>query len=101
MTRADVKFILKVPDNVASVLKKLHPLIKSHIRSGLRAILKQSYIGKALKDELQGLRSFRVKRYRLIYRVCLDKQQVEIITIGPRRIIYEETFRNLTENKNS
>ncbi len=101
MTPAEGKFILRVPDDVASLLKKLHPVIKSHIRSGLRAILKNPYSGKALKDELQGLRSYRVKRYRIIYRVILKKQHIDIITIGPRKIIYEETFRNLSGNQKS
>ncbi len=100
MTPAEGKFLLRVPDDVAVVLKKLHPVIKSHIRSGLRAILNAPYSGKALKDELQGLRSYRVKRYRIIYCVHLDTHQIDIITIGPRRIIYEETFRNLSKNRN-
>ena len=101
MKKNEEKFILRLPDDVASVLKKLHPAIKSHIRSGLRTIIENPYNGKALKEELRGLRSYRVKRYRIIYRVCLDRHQIEIITIGPRRIIYEETFHNLAENKNS
>lgn len=101
MTLAEGKLLLKVPDDVASILKKLHPVIKSHIRTGLRAILKDPYSGKALKEELQGLRSYRVKRYRIIYRVRLNRQHIDIIAIGPRRIIYEETFRNLAGNKNS
>jgi len=100
MIQNEEKFILRLPDDVASVLKKLHPVIKSHIRSGLRTILKDPYSGKALKDELHGPRSYRVKRYRIIYRVRLRKQHIDIITIGPRRIIYEETFRNLAENQN-
>ena len=101
MTPAKGKLVLRVPDDVASVLKKLHPAIKSHIQSGLLTILNDPYSGKALKDELQGLRSYRVKRYRIIYRVRLRKQHIEIITIGPRRIIYEETFRTISENRNA
>ncbi len=101
MTPTEKKFILRVPDDVASVLKKLHPVIKSHIRSALRSILKNPHSGKALKDELQGLRSYRIKRYRIIYRVRLDRHQIDIITIGPRKIKYEETFRNLAGNQNS
>jgi len=95
------KFRLRVLDDVAAVLKKLHPVIKAHIRSGLRAILKDPYSGKALKDELQGLRSYRVKRFRIIYRVRPGRQRIDIITIGSRKIIYEETFRNLAGNQNS
>lgn len=96
---AEGKFVLRVPEDVAAILKKLHPTIKSHIRAGLRTILDDPYTGKALKEELTGLRSYRVKRYRIIYRVCPSKQQIDIITIGPRKIIYEETFKILSENQ--
>jgi mRNA interferase RelE/StbE len=72
-------------------------MIKSHIRSGLQTILDNPYAGKALKDELKGLRSYRVKRYRIIYRIRPGKKHIEIITIGPRKIIYEETYRILTK----
>ena len=100
MTPTEGKFILRVPDDVASVLKKLHPVIKSHIRSALRSILKNPHSGKALKDELHGLRSYRVKRYRIIYRVRLNRHPIDILTIGPQKIIYEETFRILSGNRN-
>lgn len=89
------KFTLRVPGDVPVFLKKCHPLIKSHIRSGLQSILDNPQIGKALKDELSGLRSHRVKRYRIIYRINAERQHIEIVTIGPRSIIYEETFRIL------
>ncbi len=93
------KFVPRVPDDIASVLKKLHPMIKLHIRSGLKNIIGNPYGGKALKDELKGLRSYRVKRYRIIYRIRPKRRQIEIVAIGPRRIIYEETFRILSKNQ--
>lgn len=89
------QFRLLVSDDVASVLKNLHPTIKTHIRTGLQEILVNPYCGKALKEELQGLRSYKIKRYRIIYRIRPKKKQIEIIVIGPRKHIYEETFRLL------
>ena len=44
--------------------------------------------GKALKEELAGLHSFRVSRFRIVYRV--KNRVVEIIAVGPRNRIYEE-----------
>ena len=96
---ADINFILKVPDDVAAALKKLHPIIKSHIRSGLRNILQDPYVGKILKDELAGLRSYRVKRYRIIYRIDREKKQIALVAVGPRKIIYEETYRIIVDNQ--
>jgi len=92
-------FRLKVPDDLAALVRKLHPEIKSRIRDALQAILDDPNIGKTLKDELHGLRSFRVKRYRIIYRIVPDKKYLEIIAIGPRRHIYEETFKLITREE--
>jgi mRNA interferase RelE/StbE len=49
--------------------------------------------GKALKEELHGLRSYRIKRFRVIYRIVAPEKILEIIAIGPRKNIYEETFK--------
>ena len=98
MALPEAKFTLRVPDAVASVLKKLHPVIKSHIRTGLKIVISDPYIGKALKDELSGIRSYRIKKYRIIYRVINEKQLIDIIAVGPRKTIYEETFRIISKS---
>ena len=49
-------------------------------------------IGKSLKDELEGLRSYRISRFRIIYRISAN-QIIEVVAIGPRQPIYEETYR--------
>lgn len=59
----------------------------------MKAILADPSSGKALKEELAGLRSFRVGTFRVIYRV--RRNVVEIVAIGPRERIYEETYRLL------
>ncbi len=88
-----VEYRLRVPDETASFLRKFHPEIKRHIRKALEMIVHDPFCGKALKNDLEGMRSFRVKRYRLIYRVVSGVKEIEIIAIGPRKNIYEETFR--------
>ena len=85
---------LKVPDGVAEVIRNLHPHLKKKIKASLQSIITDPYLGKALKDELAGMRSFRVSRFRIIYRVS-DQKLIEIIAIGPRECIYEDTFRLL------
>lgn len=87
------KYQLRVPDEIASLIRNLHPHIKSQIKVSLQAIIDDPHCGKALKDELHGLRSYRVKRYRVIYRIVSGKKYLEIIALGPRRNIYEETFK--------
>ena len=85
---------IAVPDHVAELVRGMHPLLKRKIKAALGAIAADPDSGKLLKEKLEGLRSFRVSRFRIVYRVG-DDGWVEIIAIGPRRIIYEETFRLL------
>lgn len=93
--------MLRVPADIASLIRNLHPQIKSSVRLALNTILNDPNSGKSLKDELAGLRSYRVKRYRIVYRISSAKKELEIIAIGPRKNIYKETFRiiSLKEKK--
>lgn len=43
------------------------------------------------------MRSYRVKRYRIIYRIVAGENYLEIIALGPRRNIYEETFKIISK----
>ena len=81
---------LGIPDSVAELVRGLHPHLKQKIKASLKIILNNPHAGKALKDELAGLRSFRVSRFRVIYRV--RRRCVDVVAIGPRERIYEETF---------
>ena len=84
------EYKLRVPDEIAAVLRGLHPHLKKKIKASLKLILAAPDLGKALRDELAGLRSFRVARLRIIYRV--RRNVIEIVAVGPRERIYEETF---------
>jgi mRNA interferase RelE/StbE len=79
------------------LVRGLHPDLKRKIRAGLDALVKEPEAGKVLLDDLEGFRSFRVGRFRIIYRVGRDL--IEIVAIGPRRTIYEETLKRLQQEK--
>ena len=84
---------LRVPPAVVSlILRHLHPQLKGKIRRGLDALVEDAAVGKALREELAGLRSYRIGRFRIVYREA-SGGVVEIVAIGPRRTIYQETFR--------
>jgi len=89
---------LRVPDDVEGLVRKMHPDLKKKIKVSLQIILYNPETGKALKDELEGLRSFRVSRFRIVYRISSEKL-IEIIAIGPRERIYEETFLILKKER--
>ncbi len=88
---------LLVPDETADLIRGMHPHLKRKIKSALHMILTDPLSGKALKDELAGLRSFRVSKFRIIYRTS-GKKRIEIVAVGPREKIYEETFRLLKKS---
>ena len=89
---------LRVPSDVAELIRSLHPHLKKKIRSSLQAIISDPDSGKALKEELAGLRSFRVGNFRIIYRVG-EGAQIEIIAVGPRKNIYDETYKLLKKGR--
>jgi mRNA interferase RelE/StbE len=55
-------------------------------------LLEEPLRGKALKAELDGLRSLRVARFRVVYRIG-GEGTIEVVAVGPRQRIYEDTLR--------
>lgn len=83
---------LYVPDEAADLIRTMHPDLKKRVKVTLQALLVAPFSGKALGDELEGLRSSRVGHYRIVYRVSEDRL-IEIVAIGPRISIYGATLR--------
>jgi mRNA interferase RelE/StbE len=92
MSSLEAIHTLRVPDDVARLIRGLHPGIKRKVRAALEEIVAGPRCGKPLKEELAGLRSFRLGRLRIVYGLG-DDRTIEIITLGPRRSVYEETHR--------
>ena len=89
-----VTYKLRMPDETADFIRHMHPEIKKKIKSSLEIILSDPHAGKSLKGELTGLKSFRTGRLRIVYKIS-SKQIIDIVSVGPRRIIYEITYRLL------
>lgn len=70
-------------------IAKLHPDIKSVIRSRLDKLKKDPFAGKKLERELSGYCSLSAKRFRIIYRINDENDAIEIHYVGHRRDIYE------------
>jgi mRNA interferase RelE/StbE len=85
-----VAYKLRVPGEAAESIRGMHPHLRKKIRAALKILLANPAEGKPLKEELNGLRSFRVSRLRIIYRI--KKSTIEIVAVGPRNRIYEETL---------
>ena len=82
---------LRMLQDLANLIRGMHPSLKKKVRSSLEIILSDPTSGKALRDDLAGLRSFKLGRLRVVYKV--SKTEVQVVAIGPRSRIYEETSR--------
>ena len=87
-----IRRTLRVPYEIVALIRGCHPKLKMKIRAGLRQIVAEPESGKSLKDEVQGLKSYRISRFRIIYRLS-SKQIIDIVAVGPRKTIYEETYK--------
>ena len=89
---------LRVPDEIVSLIRGMHPLLKKRVQAALNEISHDPSCGKVLKEELAKLRSFRIKRFRIIYKVS-TKKQISLVALGPRKYVYEETFRIIRKSR--
>ena len=86
-------YSVRIPSSIANLIRNMHPHIKMKVKAGLRAIAVDPFAGGALREDLRGLRSFRVSRFGIIY--SLSGKTAEIMAVGPRRTIYEETLKQI------
>jgi mRNA interferase RelE/StbE len=84
---------VRLPNDVQQLIRSLHPDLKRRVRAALELLCANPEAGKALKGELEGWRSLRVGRLRIVYREA--RKQIEVAAIGPRASIYFETTRRL------
>ena len=88
---------LKVPTEVREFIRRLHPELKRKVRAALSDILDDPSCGKALKEELEGYLSLRVGRSRIIY--SIGDGVIEVVAVGSRSSIYEETARQIRRDR--
>ena len=72
------------------VVRHLPPTLKRSVRAAIRALTANPQTGEPLRDELRGLFKFRVRRYRIVYRVLERPRVIRILAVGERRTVYEE-----------
>jgi mRNA-degrading endonuclease RelE of RelBE toxin-antitoxin system len=77
------------------ILRHLHPNLKRSVRQTLDDLASDPFLGKPLQDELTGLWSLPVGRYRLIYQV--SETSIAVVFLGPRRTVYARLRELLTE----
>ena len=86
-----------IPPNVAGVIRSLHPDLKQLIKSAIRVIVANPECGEPLKRELDGLRKYRVRRFRVVYAVHQKTRIIRLMAVGHRRSVYEELTERLRQ----
>ncbi|HLZ47458.1 MAG TPA: type II toxin-antitoxin system RelE/ParE family toxin [Candidatus Limnocylindria bacterium] len=79
------------------MIRAAHPDLRRKIRALVDALAARPEIGKPLVEELAGFSSARLGRYRVIYR--WSRADLEVVLVGPRATIYEDTSRLLRRNR--
>jgi mRNA-degrading endonuclease RelE of RelBE toxin-antitoxin system len=75
-------------------LSKLHPEGKRTIKKALNELRQDPYLGDDLQEELSAFKSYKSKRYRILYNINEKENFIEICYIGHRRDVYDQ-FRLL------
>ncbi len=84
-----MKYRLAIAPGAAERIRHLPPDVKRAIREALRAIALDPAAGTALLRELEGCMKYRVRRYRIVYRVDRAARTVAVLAVGHRRTIYD------------
>ena len=77
-----------------ALLAYFHPDIKKNLKGALKELKMNPSLGKYLKQDLAGFQTYRLKRYRIIYKTINKSKTVRVYYIGHRRDVYE-LFNNL------
>ncbi len=81
---------LRLTPEAHALYRHLSTEVKRHIKCALREIVRDPLAGKALQAELSGYRSYRILRYRIVYRFNEAENMLEVIHFGYRSHIYEK-----------
>ena len=93
------KFSMRYTPEASRLLSKLHPENKKLIRAALEDLRNNPYAGRDLQEELYGYKSFKLKRYRVLYNINEEENTIQIFHIGHRKDVYEQFNRLLNQLK--
>jgi mRNA interferase RelE/StbE len=89
-----IRYKIRFTPEAAGLFSKLHPENKMLIKAAIQQLRQAPYLGHDLQEELSGFKSYRTKRYRILYKINEEEQAIEVYYIGHRKDVYEQ-FRRL------
>ena len=78
----------------AELLSTFHPENKKQIKAAIKELCQDPYSGGDLEEELSGFKSYKMKRYRILYKLNEAENVIEVYHVGHRRDVYDQ-FRLL------
>ena len=84
------EYQIKFTPESARILSKLHPENKKQIKASLKVLRQNPNMGSELQEELSGFKSYKLKRYRILYKIDEEQNCIRIYHIGHRSDVYEQ-----------
>ena len=81
---------IRLTKEAGRLISKFHPETKKLIKAALKELQTDPHAGYDLEEELSGFKSFRVKRYRIVYKINEEQNTLDIYYAGHRRDVYEQ-----------
>ena len=81
---------IKFTPESARILSKFHPENKKQIKASLKALREDPNIGTDLQEELSGFKSYKLKKYQILYKIDEEHNCIRIYHIGHRSDVYEQ-----------
>ena len=82
------EYRLNIYKRLPKEIKKLPGKKQNLIKNALRNIKKKPYEAKKLKGEYEGLYSYRVGSYRIVYEIDKRRGSITILDVEDRKDIY-------------
>ena len=81
--------------SAARAIKRLDPAVRRRMLAALHKLRDNPERGKPLQLALRGLRSWRTRDHRIIYRIIESRIEILVIAVGHRRDVYERLKKKL------
>lgn len=85
----DVVYRISLPPQVADAITHLPPSVKHDAKQALRILSREPHAGEALERDLEGLWKYRIRSFRVVYRIVAAERFIHILAIGHRDTIYD------------
>ena len=82
------EYSLNIYKKLPKEIKKLPQKKQNLIKNALRNIKKNPYGAKKLKGEYEGLYSYRVGSYRIVYEIDKKRASITILDVEDRKDVY-------------